>query len=74
MCAALAREVEARSGGRLGVRSLREPEVQAMLNRAKPGWRWELMFLVIEGERIRVFMGLAMRWRLVQILGPARAL
>ena len=39
VCAALAREVEARSGGRLGVRSLREPEVQALLDRARPGGR-----------------------------------
>ncbi|WP_448592092.1 hypothetical protein [Thermoflexus hugenholtzii] len=31
VCAALAREVETRSGGRLGVRSLRDPEVQALL-------------------------------------------
>ncbi|GBC78604.1 hypothetical protein HRbin08_02100 [bacterium HR08] len=74
VCAALAREVEALSAGRLGVRSLREPEVQAMLNRAKPGWRWEPMLLEIEGERIRVFTGLAMRMRLLQLLGPARAL
>ena len=28
------------------------------------------MLLEIEGERVRVFTGLAMRWRLVQILGP----
>ena len=32
------------------------------------------MRLEIEGERVRVFTGLAMRWRLVQVLGPARAL
>jgi predicted DCC family thiol-disulfide oxidoreductase YuxK len=32
VCAALAREVEALSGGRLRVRSLREPEVQALLD------------------------------------------
>ncbi len=31
------------------------------------------MFLEIEGERVRVFTGLSMRWRLVQILGPVRA-
>jgi predicted DCC family thiol-disulfide oxidoreductase YuxK len=37
VCAALAREVEALSGGRLGVRSLRDPEVQAPLDRARPG-------------------------------------
>ena len=39
MCAALAREVKTLSGGRLGVRSLREPEVQALLDRARPGGR-----------------------------------
>ena len=74
VCAALAREVEARSGGRLGVRSLREPEVRALLDRARPGWRWEPMLVEIEGERVRVFTGLAVRWRLVQVLGPVRAL
>jgi len=31
--------VETLSGGRLGVRSLREPEVQARRNPARPGWR-----------------------------------
>jgi predicted DCC family thiol-disulfide oxidoreductase YuxK len=74
VCAALAREVETLSGGRLGVRSLRDPEVRALLDRARPGWRWEPMLLEIEGERVRVFTGLAMRWRLVQLLGPVRAL
>ena len=74
MCAALAREVKARSGGQLGVRSLWEPEVRALLDRARPGWQWEPMLVEIEGERVRVFTGLAMRWRLVQVLGPVRAL
>jgi predicted DCC family thiol-disulfide oxidoreductase YuxK len=74
VCAALAREVETLSGGRLRVRSLREPEIQALLDRARPGWRWEPMLVEIEGERVRVFAGLAMRWRLVQVLGPVRAL
>jgi hypothetical protein len=66
--------VETLSGGRLEVRSLRDPEVRALLDRARPGWRWEPMLLEIEGEHIRVFTGLAMRWRLVQLLGPVRAL
>jgi hypothetical protein len=74
ICAALAREVEALSGGRLRVRSLREPEVQALLDRARPGWQWEPMLVEIEGERVRVFAGLGMRARLVQVLGPVRAL
>jgi hypothetical protein len=74
VCAALAREVEALSGGRLGVRSLREPEVQAMRNQAHPNWRWEPMLVEIEGERVRVLAGLSLRARLVQVLGPAQAL
>ena len=74
MCAALAQEVETLSGGRLGVRSLRDPGVRALLTRARPGWRWEPMLVEMEGERVRVFAGLAMRWRLVQLLGPVRAL
>jgi hypothetical protein len=61
-------------GGRLQVRSLRDPEVRTLLDRARPGWRWEPMLLEVEGERVRVFTGLAMRWRLVQVLGPVRAL
>ncbi|WP_448601260.1 hypothetical protein [Thermoflexus hugenholtzii] len=45
-----------------------------MRNQAHPNWRWEPMLLEVEGERVRVFAGLAMRARLVQVLGPVRAL
>ncbi|GBD08622.1 hypothetical protein HRbin22_00863 [Candidatus Thermoflexus japonica] len=68
VCAALAREVEALSAGRLGVRSLREPEIQALLDRIRPGWRWEPMLLEVEGERVQVFTGLTMRAHLTPIL------
>jgi hypothetical protein len=66
--------VETLSGGRLGVRSLREPKVQALLDRARPGWQWEPMLVEVEGERVRVLAGLSLRARLVQVLGPAQAL
>jgi len=66
--------VEAFSGGRLRVRSLRDPEVQALLDRARPGWQWEPMLVEIEGEWVRIFAGLSLRARLVQVLGPVRAL
>jgi predicted DCC family thiol-disulfide oxidoreductase YuxK len=74
VCAALAREVETLSGGRLRVRSLRDPEVQALLDRARPGWQWEPMLVEIEGERVRVLAGLSLQARLVQVFGPAQAL
>jgi hypothetical protein len=66
--------VETLSGGRLRVRSLRDPEVQALLDQAHPGWQWESMLVEIEGERVRIFAGLSLRARLVQVLGPVRAL
>jgi hypothetical protein len=65
--------VETLSGGRLRVRSLRDPEVQALLDQAHPGWQWEPMLVEIEGERVRIFAGLSLRARLVQVLGPVRA-
>ncbi|MCX7690977.1 hypothetical protein [Thermoflexus sp.] len=68
------REVESRSDGRLRARSSREAEVQALLDRARPGWRWEPMSLEVDGEQARVYTGLPMRLRLVGILGPVRAL
>ena len=58
----------------LEARRWRNPEVQTLLDRVRPGWRWEPMLLEQEGERVRVYTGLAMRIRLIQILGPARAL
>ncbi|WP_322798577.1 hypothetical protein [Thermoflexus sp.] len=68
------REVESRSDGRLRARSSREAEVQALLDRARPGWRWEPMSLEVDGEQARVYTGLPMRLRLVGILKPVRAL
>jgi len=35
----VAREVKARCAGQLGARSLHDPEIQARLDRARPGWR-----------------------------------
>jgi len=72
-CAALARAVEALSEGRLGVRSLRDPEVQGWLDQARPGWRWEPMLMEVTGEGVQIFAGWEMRVRLVQVLGPVRA-
>jgi hypothetical protein len=66
--------VETLSGGRLGVRSLRKPEVQAMRNQTHPNWRWGPMLVEVKGERVRVLAGLSLRARLVQVFGPAQAL
>jgi hypothetical protein len=45
-----------------------------MRSQAHPNWRWGLMLVEVEGERVWVLAGLSLRARLVQVLGPAQAL
>ena len=72
LCTSMAHQVEDASDGKLTARSLRGPEVQAVLDEVRPGWRWESMLLEVDGERRRVYAGVGMRLRLVQVLGPRR--
>ncbi len=73
LCTELASAIERESDGWLKARSLREPEVQAMLDQARPGWQWEPMLLEVMGDQLHAFTGLAMRMRLIAGLGPRRA-
>lgn len=72
-CTKLARAIEHDTEGWLAARSLHEPEIQALLDRARPGWRWEPTLLEVDGDQVRAFTGLALRARLVAGLGPRRA-
>lgn len=72
LCSDLARGIEREASGWLKARSLREPEVKALLDRAEPNWRWEPTLLEVEGDRARAFTGLAMRVRLLAGLGAKR--
>lgn len=67
LATAIARETD----GRLTVRSLHDPLIQDELDRGHPAWRWEPTLL--ETDTVRVSTGLALRSRLVAILGPRRA-
>lgn len=44
-CSGIARLVEQESGGLLIAASLRDPEMQRLIKRANPNWRWEPMIL-----------------------------
>lgn len=74
VCTNLAHAIEREMGGKLTARSLRDPEVQQWLNRAKPGWQWEPTLLEVHGEVIRAYTGLRMRARLAVVLGPRKGL
>lgn len=73
-CAALATEIESVAEGRLGIRSLRDAEVTTLLDQHAPNHRWEPLVLQTNGDKVRVYGGLAMRVKLVQVLGIRKAL
>lgn len=73
-CTQLVHAIECEVDGPFTIRSLRDPAVQELLDKADPDWRWEPTWLEVKGETVRVYTGLAMGLRLVQTLGPRRAL
>ena len=73
LCTGLALDIERATHGWLTARSLRDPAMTALLDQARPGWRWEPTLVEVNGERVRVVTGIKMRSRLVVGLGPKRA-
>lgn len=73
LCTDLASAIEHESGGWLIARSLRNPDMRALLDQERPGWRWEPTLLEVKGDQVRVFTGLAMRARLLAGLGLKRS-
>jgi hypothetical protein len=69
----LASEVDSAAGGWLRARSLHDPRMQELLERARPGWRWEPTLLIVDGDSLRTYTGAAMASRLVAGVGPRQA-
>lgn len=72
-CSSLAQLVADESHGWLDIHSLREPAMQELLHRGRPGWKWEPTLLTIEGEQVEVFTGWQLRMQMVRGLGLRRA-
>jgi hypothetical protein len=72
-CRDLAAEVEEAAGSWLRARSLHDPQMRALLDRARPGWRWEPTLLIVDGESLRAYTGAALAGRLITGVGPRRA-
>ncbi len=62
------------TGGKLSVRSLRDPAMKELLDRERPGWKWEPMLVEEKDDKVRIYAGAAMSRRLLLVLGPRRAL
>ncbi len=65
----VARRVEEAAGGWLQARSLRDPEMRALLDKAKPGWKWKPTLVEVDGDDVRGYQGVGMRLRMVRGLG-----
>lgn len=73
-CSKIARAIEHEVAGQLIARSLRDPEIQALLNQANPEWQWEPILVEVSDDKVRAYTGLAIGVRLVLTLGPRQAL
>ncbi len=74
-CSTIGDRVQEEAGDVLSIRSLSELEIQVILNKALPDWKWEPMILEVpdDQENIRVYTGVLMRLRLIQLLGITSA-
>ncbi|WP_163569577.1 hypothetical protein [Fodinicola feengrottensis] len=70
-CSRTARAVRETAQGKVEARSLHDPLMRALADH--PNWGSEPLLLEVDGERVRVRSGLAMRVRLLGVLGPGRA-
>lgn len=68
-CTGAAREVYAASHGALLLRGIDEPEIRAMLDTVRPGWRRRPMLLHDHGDHVDIHTGAGMAVRLTRMLG-----
>lgn len=73
-CGKLARAIEKDVNGWLTANSLRDPEMQALLNLARSDWRWQPTLLEVESSRVTAFTGISLVRKLVKDLGLKQTL
>ncbi len=72
-CADLAHSIEKIANGWLISRSIRDQEMQALLIRGQPDWRWQPTLLVKSDGHVKVFTGLGLALQLALGLGVKRS-
>lgn len=72
-CTEIAHAVEQETEGWLTARSLHEPEVQELLSKARPDWKWEPTLLEVDRDKITASTGFNLKTRMLIGLGPRKA-
>lgn len=73
-CTKIAEEIGQELHEMIEIRSLRDAEIQVMLDQAAPGWKWQPTLLIVNDNCKHVYTGIAMRLRLLARLGMWRTL
>lgn len=74
VCTDVAQSIERATDGWLLARSLRSADMQELLVRARPDWRWEPTLIEVEGDQTRAYTGMALRAKLLAGIGPRKTL
>ncbi|MDV6012180.1 hypothetical protein [Haloechinothrix sp. LS1_15] len=72
-CSSIARTVREIAGDRVTPRSMHDPELRPLVERARPDGPDEPLLLETNGDEVRIRSGFGMRLRLLRLLGPGRA-
>ncbi|MCP2343175.1 hypothetical protein [Actinomadura rupiterrae] len=72
-CVVLADELETVFSGAVGLADLRDQEYRRLLDRVRPGWRFEPTLVTVRTANTRAVVGLRLRLRLIRVLGIRRS-
>jgi hypothetical protein len=73
-CNSIAQSVEESTNGWVRARSLHDPEMQVLLARTKPHWKWVPTLLEVDEGNVQAYTGFALRSKFLFELGPRRTL
>ncbi|NOK57672.1 MAG: hypothetical protein GFH27_549303n63 [Chloroflexi bacterium AL-W] len=73
VCTGLASKIEEESNGWLTACSLRDTDMQILLNNTQSKWNWEPTLIEVSDTRVCIFTGFKMRSRIALGLGIRRS-
>jgi len=72
-CTAIARQVEQESNGWLTVKSLDDAEMRRLLDKHRPGWKFQPTLITVDGAEVTISTGISLSARIGAALGLRRA-
>ena len=73
-CSKLAQAVTSTTNGWMTARSLHDPQMQSLLAQTQNSQKWEPTLLEVQDDQVRVYRGMALRFKLLSGLGLKRTM